>query len=324
MSSKLPCCDFNKKSEDKNLKCDDCECFFRNEEELDDHTREMHKSGITGKRKMKCCEYNANRKRVKYELHHHSCEFCECTFQKKKEKENHINGNHKCRKCYQIVLTEEIRAEHEIKHVEEQRQKDEKEKKQREMDADLVRNYVKTGKLDEYQIDPNYELNVYDILVHHYMEKDELLQFAKKFEIDNIIGYGDMETFSCEDITYLLENNAVEFKDVTVFLDGTTYWLGDDEIVSELLAYFLDKGYDIKPEWVAKAINDDALMERIKQKYTFTFDEIYKARRRDSMFDQSSWDDLYVQVRKHFPKHFPNPNRSTNNQSKTSKQSHQY
>ncbi|XP_055326873.1 uncharacterized protein LOC129580453 [Sitodiplosis mosellana] len=42
-------------------------------------------------------------------------------------------------------------------------------------------------------------------------------------------------------------------------------------------------------------------MERIKEKYTYTFDEVYKAREEDSFFDSRARDEFYVQVHKHFP-----------------------
>ncbi|XP_055320440.1 uncharacterized protein LOC129577444 [Sitodiplosis mosellana] len=211
---------------------------------------------------------------------------------------------HQCPKCRQIVLTEEVRAEHEIKHEEEQRKKEELKKKQEERDEDLVLNYVKTNKLDEYQPEPDYKPNI-DYIIACGLNIEEISRFVKKFDVKNIlasiVAYFDFDAFTCEEITYLLENGAVRVEDVAWFLDFFSLSSSNHKILSELVAYFLDKGYKIEREWVAKAIDDDALMERIKQKYTYTFDEIYGALEVNPLDNQLDRDEFYVQVHKHFP-----------------------
>ncbi|XP_031623744.1 uncharacterized protein LOC116341037 [Contarinia nasturtii] len=302
MKSKLPCCEINKKCEwiNKTLECDHCECVFEKKEQLDDHNREIHEVQFTGKRKLNCCEWN-EKKRQK--SHHHSCYYCECTFQKKNELNGHMDSVHKCRTCRQILLTEDIRAQHKIKHEEEQRKRKELLNLQKQRDDDLVLNYVKTNKLDEYKTEPDYEPNFYHIVNHFDLEKEQLLTLVKKFDVEDILCFrGGCDTFTSEEIIYLLENDAVSVENVADFLNGMTWSLGDDEVVSELVEYFLDKEINIKREWVAKVINDDALIERIKKKYTYSHDEIYEARHRDSIFpDNDGWDEFYVQVHKHFP-----------------------
>lgn len=302
MKPQLPCCEIYAKWRvymKTFVECDHCNCVFARKELLNDHNRKIHKTESTGKRKLKCCKQN-EKKRQKF--HQHQCDYCECTFQKKYELQNHVNFIHKCRTCYQIVLTEDIRIQHEVKHEADKRKKEESEKLHKQRDDDLVMNYVKTDKLDEYQPDPDYEPDEYYIFNKFYdLNKEEMLKLVKKFDLEGILNGCDIDRFTCNEIIYLLENDALTIEDVTSFLDSTTYSLGYDKISSELVTYFLDKDYEIKREWVAKVINDNALIERIKQKYTYTFDEVYEARQEQSFYDQRYWDEFYVQVHKHFP-----------------------
>lgn len=56
-----------------------------------------------------------------------------------------------------------------------------------------------------------------------------------------------------------------------------------DDYVMKIIWYLLDKDYKFKAEWAASVIKNDELIERIKQKHAFTFDEIYKARAWESL-----------------------------------------
>lgn len=83
-------------------------------------------------------------------------------------------------------------------------------------------------------------------------------------------------------------------------------FLADEEIVPELVEYLMDKGYEIKCGWVAQSImihgkTNDALMERIKHKYTFTFDQVFEVRERSMRDCDSLLDEFYVEVHKYFP-----------------------
>lgn len=62
----------------------------------------------------------------------------------------------------------------------------------------------------------------------------------------------------------------------------------------------MEKDYEIKPEWVANVIDDGGLVEEIKEKYTFTFYEVYEAREDSSIFDKDHWKRFYKQVHEHF------------------------
>lgn len=306
MKPQLFCCGINKKSRGGNLECDHCQCVFQEKDQLNEHHHEIHQFG--GKRKLKCCERNSKRKKPNV-IHKHLCHYCECTFQEKDGLALHVYYAHQCRDCRQVILTEKVRAQHKIKHEEEQRKLDEALRKREELKEqrrlkcdELVFDYVNTNKLDEYEPDPDFELDIDYIIHHHKLNKDELLRFVQKFELNDILNYGDQETFSCEKVVHLLENGALSVQDVVDYLDSMTYWLGDsDDPIFGLVSYFLDKGYEIKREWVAKVVTDDALVERIKQKYTFTYDDIYRARKQDSMFDHEAWKRFRVQVHKHFP-----------------------
>lgn len=288
MKPKLSCCEINKKSPNANLECDGCECFFESKEKLDAHNREIHKGQSGVKRKMYCCKENAKKSKPN-QSREWQCDYCECSFGKEQQRDDHTKYVHK---LPEIVFTNMIR---------DKRQREEDAGRQKQRDEDLVLNYIKTDKLDEYQAEPGYEPDFYRIFHHYDLSKEELLKFVQKFDIVDILPHYDNDTFTFEEIEYLLDNDVLSIEDVAGFMDGLTYSLADDEIMFDLVGYFLDEDHEIKREWVAKTINDDALMERIKQKYTFTFDEVYEAREEDSMFDQERWDEFYVQVHKHFP-----------------------
>lgn len=147
----------------KILEFDYCECVFEKKDQLDDHIRDMHGVQFTGERKLVCCIWSDN-KRFKTEHCHHECFYCECAFQKKYLLKNHICTVHQRPKCHQILLTEEIRAQHQIKHDEEQRKKLEAEKLQTGNYDNLVVNYLLTNKLDEYRTDTDFKPELLYIL----------------------------------------------------------------------------------------------------------------------------------------------------------------
>lgn len=250
---------------------------------------------------MNCCNYN-EKKRQK--MDQHLCYYCECTFRKKRDLDKHIRGVHTCSKCYDVGLTGDARAMHTIRHKQEADTKELQKQRQRQMDKDFILDYVKANKLDEWQWQSDYEPDFDYILTNHRFENEELLRFVKKFpdEFADFLGCS-CESFASNDLIYLVENGAWSIDDLAESLDNWLGSLGDDDYVSEVLAYLLDKDYKIKAEWVAKAINDNELIERIKEKFTFTFDEIYDARVDCSISstDEDAWNEFYVQVHKHFP-----------------------
>lgn len=102
--------------------------------------------------------------------------------------------------------------------------------------------------------------------------------------------YGRLKDY---DIIYLLDNGAVSEGDAT---DWIYSYVNNSEKVIE---YFLKKGFKIEPHWVARNINNGDLIEHIKAKCQFTFDEIYESR--EIYFDEDENNQFYVEVHKHFP-----------------------
>lgn len=302
---KLACCEINTKSPNTTLECESCECYFETNELLGDHKRAVHGVQVTGKRKLACCGRNARKRQKTW---HHKCNYCECVFPEEYRLKDHMRGAHRI-----VVLTaneqdpNKSRPPMFIQLPLLGREREEEQRRRAEMnlkDDDMVLNYMKTNKLDEYQPEPGYEPDCDYIFCNYYnFTKEQLLAFVKRFKVEDILTGRDNDCFTSEQIIYLLENEGVSIGDVAGFLDNMIWSLDDDEIMSELVAYFLEKDYEIKREWVAKVINDDALIDDIKKKYTFTFDEIYEAREEDSIctiYDKRAWDKFYVQVHKHF------------------------
>lgn len=307
---KLSCCENNTNGPNK---CDHCQCLFESADLLDAHYREIHPLRFVRKRKSSCCEEN-EKKRQKF--FQHQCDYCECTFQKKVQLKCHVGQVHGCATCGQTMLTKDVRSEHEIKHAEERREREENERKEMELkelqhqkDDDLILNYVKTNKLDEFPSDPDYQPDhqyIYNNFLHK-LDNEELLRFAKKFGVSGIFDDdGEFEDFfdriTYNQIVHLLENDVVSVEDVADYISNMTDSYYPPDIMPELVTYFLDKDYEIKREWVAKLVDrDDALIERIKQKHTYTFDEIYGARDLSEFHQNADRDEFYKQVHEHFP-----------------------
>lgn len=298
MKSKLPCCDINKKATNYTWECGYCECAFKKKKMLDDHNHEIHSLQLASKRKLNCCEHNGKKRQ---KLDQHPCHYCECVFRNKFERDSHVDRVHKCSNCADIILNDEIRTIHDAQHKQEDQLERLQEQRQRQMDDDFVLCYVNANKLDEYQPSSDQEPDIKYILSNYEFEREELLQFVKKFKAEFIDSF-DSENFEeCPfepaDLAYLAENGALTNEDLAYFQDCFVGYEDD----GSMLLYLLDRDYQIKPEWVANVIDNDELVERVKQKHTFTFREIYETAEPD---DEDEHNRFYVQVHRHFP----NPN----------------
>lgn len=250
------------------------------------------------KRKLPCCEWNEKKRQKHWKW---NCDICECTFPKKREHDNHVNGQHKCKKCSKIVSTEEERLQHEDEHRREEEASQELKRQHEAMNDSFVLNFLIPKKLNEYTPDPDNELDFEYIFRKHYehIGSDDIVYFVTELNLcieefwDNEIGV--------DDVIYLLEKGAISEPDATAFLDNNCNLCFVD-YYKELIEYFLDNGFTIKPLWVARFIEDDELIQRIKSKFEFEFDEIYDARYECSdFFDNNDRDHFYVNVHKHFP-----------------------
>lgn len=204
-------------------------------------------------------------------------------------------------------MTDSVRAEHTLRHNQEDQLKKLQKQRQHKMDDDFVL-WVKANKLNEYRSHLlDYEPDFDYIFDRYHFEKEELLQIAKNFNgqfYDFLHGYFSVCSeypFEYGHLIYLVENHEFPIDVLLDRLDDFMFMLDSEQFVSATLMYFLDINYKIKPEWVARAIEDDNLIERIKEKYTFTFDEIYGAHNEDILYSNELVDDFYVQVHKHFP-----------------------
>lgn len=317
---KLKCCGRNRK---KLYKCCYCGCSLQNQVKFVEHVQ-IHEKKLVAKRKLQlhCCG-NYVTKRHKHKFW--SCHYCECVFRDASSQQGHISNVHKCPKCHEFILTDDLCAQHKIKHDKEEelkmQQKLKEQQRQLEIEQEcdnFVLNYVKTNKLDEYQLRPDCKLDFSYIFSDRFdLEKEELLAIVKKFDIDILSAdlYDCHERFlnGGEKIIYLLENGAlsVESDSFLSWMDNLTYRI-DATIINDMVEYFLDKDYEIKPNWVAAVASHiferDEVIERIKEKYTFTFDEIYEAGY-ECHLENPDRREFYRNIHKHFPNpDFPDPN----------------
>lgn len=302
MKLKLPCCEINKKPRNAHWEwqCAYCECSFKTVNSFDDHNREIHREQFAVKRKLECCHDN-EKKRQKTD--HHECIYCECTFRRKLDRDSHVIRIHECQNCGgYLMLADDVRAQHTIRHNQEARLEKLQKLRQRQMDDDFVLNYVKANKLDEYQPQPDYEPDFDYIIFNYRFEKDVLLPFVKAFKcefLDTIMeNYDD---FGSAEIVHLAENGALSIEDVADFLDCVIYGMDSDDEWSVLFSYLVANDYDIQTRWVARVIDNDEIIECIKEKNTFTFDEIYEERDNISIYNDEAMNRFYVAVHKHFP-----------------------
>lgn len=190
-----------------------------------------------------------------------------------------------------------------MRDVHKYRKEAELEMQRQQKEEDLVSNYIRADKLDEYESDSDFEPDIYEIYKYG-LNSEEVLSFMKRFKIEDIL-YRMQECFSVETIIYLMENEAVSVEDVSSFLDEKASYDFHCDHCAGILSYFLDEGYAIKPEWVAMIIDENELVEHIKQKYTFTFDEVHGQRaqlmQQSDIHDEVDRKAFYVQVHKHFP-----------------------
>lgn len=320
MKPKLPCCEINKKmpewpkyryvywtrEECHYWECDHCECVFETVQRLDDHVCEIHQMQLGTKRKMNCCPNNEDERR---KMDQNQCCYCECTFQTKINQEDHLKRFHSCSKCCEILLTDDVRAMHELKHKQEEQLERLEQQRQSKLYNDFVLNYLNGNKLDAYQEYGWAEPDFCDIFQDYHFENEELLRIVKKFNrefINALYDDWEAEIFVKSDVLiYSVENDALSMKVMVDLLD----WLSNNcnrhaYFVAEILEYFLDKGYKIEPNWVAKVIgdvDDDDLIERIKVQHTFSFREIYETREWHMWYGEKEPIEFYNEVQRHFP-----------------------
>lgn len=218
-----------------------------------------------------------------------------------------MSSAHRCKKCWEILTNDEERLEHEEKH---KREEEENQAKEAMVDAWVV-HFVIPKKLDEYKPDPDQEFDFQYIFEKHYKHigKEEVLYFVTQMGLD-INEFGFLEIHG-KHVVYLLEKNAITEQIAAEWLDNKSY-SAQEVICEELFEYFLENDFTIKLEWVAWLIENDKLMELVKAKFEFTFDEIYNAQREEQfdVFDRDNYHKFlfYERVHKHFPhSNYENP-----------------
>lgn len=78
------------------------------------------------------------------------CSYCGREFLKKNGLNDHINSQHKCRVCRELVLSHEQKTQHEQKHNEERIQKEKAKLAKKQAADDLMKSFVLPNKLEEY------------------------------------------------------------------------------------------------------------------------------------------------------------------------------
>lgn len=166
-------------------------------------------------------------------------------------------------------------------------------KRQRQLKDDAsVADFLILKTMNDNELTSDHELDFEYILQKYgeFIGGEELLHFISKL---NMNFHNHYERLKDDDIIYLLDNGAVSEEDAADYIYS---YVSSSE---KLIEYFLDKGFKIEPHWVARNIYRDDLIERIKSKCQFTFDEIYESRQ--IYFDEDEDNHFYVDVHKHFP-----------------------
>lgn len=99
-------------------------------------------------------------------------------------------------------------------------------------------------------------------------------------------------------VLYLQEKGAISEQTATVWLDSHCVTYHD---YKKLIEYFLENDFTTKPDYVARNIEYDQLIERMNSKFKFTFDEIYDACDQFIYSNENGLNHFYVNVHKHFP-----------------------
>lgn len=242
------------------------------------------------------------------------CEYCEYKLHSKRMRANHMII-HECSKCHEIVLTDDVRAIHDARHQQEGQLNKLQRQRQRKIDEDFAL-YVKANRLNEIRSKLDYEPDFNYIVSKYQFQMEEWLEIVKifKFKILNFF-YGSFEDhakrrqhecwiqqLNAKVIAYLLKNEVLSVPNAIAFLDILMNKVEYNDYEAVIVSYLLDNGCNIKVEWAAKVINHDEIIERIKVKHSFTFNQIHKARKWDlfSPFDFNALKMFYVQIQKHF------------------------
>lgn len=276
------------------------------------------------KRKMCCCDTNSKKQEKNKRKASIQCDYCQCTFYTHNLRGQHMLL-HQCAYCGSDCFAVDGGRTCELRHEQEYQLEELQDRRQREMDDNFVFAYVKAFRLTEYrpQLD-DYEPNFDYILLNYRFEKEEWLTIIKKYKRQflhsffgsfkgwYLIGLGKREhfteQFNAEMFPYLLSNRAMNIQDVADFLQIIFRKEENNAYAKSIVSHLTDNGYTIKAEWVANVINDDELIERIKQKHTFTYDQIHKTSQWDTPLDANGLKMFYTQLQKHFyNSNFENP-----------------
>lgn len=274
------------------------------------------------KRNMDCGEPNEEKRQKPDER---ACQYCERTFRKEVDRDDHVNSVHKCSTCYDVVLTDGMRAIHNSRHQQEAQLEQLELQQQHQKDDDFVLCYVKANELHEYRPSSEYEPDFDYIFANHHFNQYELLQIVSKFKsefLDSMFALQNFGNIQCADLIHLVDNGALPIDDLANVVHSLLYEIHDEDFVFKLISYLLEKDCEIKAEWIAETIYNDELIERIKQKHTFTFEDVYEAGEGSPIW--ALWSDdqkeaFRIQVNRHFPKR----NFLQTNHIQTSRRSHQ-
>lgn len=224
--------------------------------------------------------------------------------------------SHQCSRCGEILSDLDNAQLHKTRHRQESQIGVFKKQRQREMDDDFVLCYVKANRLNEYEPRLDYEPDFRSISSNYLFEKEEWLMLMNKFKphLLHVLFESFEDSFgrkkqkrlfkrlNAQILSYLLEYGALSVIDAIDFLNHLLNTDGYEDHASAIVSNLLQRGCNVKTEWVAKVLNDDELIQRIKEKCTYTFDEIHKARQWDvfSPFDVNKLKTFGANIQKHF------------------------
>lgn len=193
--------------------------------------------------------------------------------------------SHECHDCHELLTSAEEETLHKQKHEEERLAI-------KQATDDFVKLFVLPNHLDDY----NGEFQIsFDHLFSTYRENitlEHLEFFITKLDLD-IMKYS--YAFGSDNIISLFERNVITEKKLTDVISDNPLETYD------LIEYLLEHNYSIEADWVGILIRygvDDELIESIKEKHNFTFDEIFGAVR---CWDDRSEREFHKAVHKFFP-----------------------
>lgn len=242
----------------------------------------------------------------------HICEYCQESFVKKNELQNHTYCKHSCKTCRKIVLTNIDIRKHEILHKAEERLKQIEKEKQKFLENEMLTNLKDEELWKNYKPFNDFTFCLQELFYYNDFDIDDILKLIEKFGDDVLEQMFLFDNMDVEILFKLVEMKYFDFDWLASILDCNSEYLAQTEEFVDILEYLIDHEYKVvNPEWIVKILSSihfqyDDIMKKIMENFKFTFDEIFNLR--CHMVNPVDSDQFYVKVHKYFPNpHFKDP-----------------